>query len=79
MKFLPFVLPLFALGACASLPNFVRFNPDALQAQVEQMTGMTPAEQCTLYFTVQQFQPDLLPQVQAFIDAQNFTCGRIEH
>lgn len=61
----------------------VALNAEAVQAEIERFTALSPARQCEIYFglkyVVAQYAPaggqKYLAQAAAAIEGQNFSCG----
>lgn len=63
------------LGACG-LEQIVTVDPVALQAKIEEMSGMTPSEQCGVYDLVKRFgSAEMLAKAEAIIERADFVCA----
>jgi hypothetical protein len=65
-----------ALVGCGDLAGLVTVNQAAIQEKVEAMTGMPPAEQCSVYFLAKQYAPaEIVAEAEAIIEGQGFVCA----
>lgn len=52
---IPIVFTAIALATCSNGGQpIVTFDADAVQAKIEEMTGKTPEEQCSIYMTARE-------------------------
>ena len=65
------------LAACDQTGRqYVTINPESVQAKIEEMTGLPPAQQCALYFEVKKYAPaKYVEKAAAIIESQNFSCA----